>query len=507
VTPTELLRVLDAARGHSALAAAFFELLTDRERADCAALLVREAPLRLARGQVLFTSGSRAADEPAYWLLDGCVEEWQGPFRLSQRFAGDLVGELPALLTTQRIARGRRSAQPQTTTAIARDACLLLPVDASTLESALSTFPAFARALLRGLAQHAVDLSDDGGQINEASEEFFPRGVGQLLPGPYECKDVTMSCLPMRLPADPSHLLNRVRPPGVTWLGDIYYLTFVQMRGTQHAGFNATFDYDEVTLFVPARVEGCRVPRVHVPFIYADNVMAVFLGREIAGLPKLQVSTFIEPETPRPLRGSRASGDRWRYTLRRQGQTEVDLRARVVPKGTGSALEWPGLALDAVALARSLCGPITGEARHLERIYRGLAANAPLPLEVPLPLGRMPTTAWKRTFNARAAYPYADMRRVPWRADDFDADALTETPFRVQRVHAFDALRWDVPTHAFSPTFAAAGTAPVGEWGFRMRLSMVMEPGSVLLDYRDDPRFAGDPRLNWGPFGRDDAAP
>jgi hypothetical protein len=90
---------------------------------------------------------------------------------------------------------------------------------------------------------------------------------------------------------------------------------------------------------------------------------------------------------------------------------------------------------------------------------------------------------------------------------DFDADALTETPFRVQRVHAFDALRWDVPTHAFSPTFAAAGTAPVGEWGFRMRLSMVMEPGSVLLDYRDDPRFAGDPRLNWGPFGRDDAAP
>jgi hypothetical protein len=49
----------------------------------------------------------------------------------------------------------------------------------------------------------------------------------------------------------------------------------------------------------------------------------------------------------------------------------------------------------------------------------------------------MPTTAWKRTFNARAAYPYADMRRVPWRADDFDADALTETPFRVQRVHAF----------------------------------------------------------------------
>jgi len=244
-----------------------------------------------------------------------------------------------------------------------------------------------------------------------------------------------------------------------------------------------------------------------VPFIYADNVMAVFLGREIAGLPKLQVSTFIEPECPRPLHEKQDPDDRWRYTLRRQGNTEVDLRARVVPREPGSPLEWPGLALDALALARGLCRPSSGEAQHLERVYRGLAANAPLPVDLPMQLGRMPTTAWKRTFNVQAAYPYADMQRVPWRASDFDADALTETPFHVQRVHAFDALRWEVTDDAFRPSFAAAGTSPVGEWGFRMRLSILMAPGRVLLDYREDPRFMGDPRLNWGPFGRDDAGP
>ncbi len=156
--------------------------------------------------------------------------------------------------------------------------------------------PGLVRAVLQAVAVHAPELADDEGQVVEALDEFFPRGFGQLTPGPYDCRDVTIHLFPFVMPEAPDHPMQVSRPPGVFLAEPVLFRGAGEdARHGVHPAFAQTFHYDEVTFFVPSAVEGIKTPSLHIPFIYADNIMAILLGRELAGMPKLQVSTFIEP--------------------------------------------------------------------------------------------------------------------------------------------------------------------------------------------------------------------
>ncbi len=495
--PATLLGHLDRASARSEFARAFLELLTPAEQLDCLTLLSPSEPLNVGRGQVLFGDGKVASHDDCVWILEGAVEEWKGNFRMSRRLAGDLVGELPALLTSRETGRRRARPEVQVMKAITRDPTLIVHLKGPAVMRAVERFPAFARALLRGLAAHARDLADDEGQLLEATEEFFPRGFGQLTPGPYDCRDVTMHILPLSLRKESAdHPMNLACPPGVKFIGETAIMAFVQMRDVRHPGFSTAFNYDEVAFFIPCLVDGRPVLRFHVPFIFADNVMAVFLGREIAGLPKLQVSTFID---------TLETGE-VRLMMRRNGRTDVDLRGRpadFAPSLRGLA-DAPGAVLDLLSSLSD--GRLTEVA--FKAAWEGLcrcAALAPtslLELLGATGLFSVRAASWKRVFHPATAYVSSGPGQKAWTPETFQVDALCETPFRVTALHEIEPMSFGLDGLYFGRTFPGRGLEPLSPLGLRVKMSMIMETGSVLLDYRTESRFEADRRLRWGPTGR-----
>jgi CRP-like cAMP-binding protein len=499
VSPTELLRHLESEAATGAFARAFRTHVPPARRKDTLARLIGSGAgaLRVVeRGRDVFADAEIVPGAALFLVLGGLVEEWKGQFRLSVRRPGDLLGELPAL--TDGTPR-------QPNAAIARDTARLLTISRDALRAALDAEPGLVRALLGAVAHHARELADDEGQTLEALDAFFPRGFGALTPGPYDCRDVTLHLFPFVLPDAADHPMQLSRPAGVRYASRLFMVALVKMRDTRHPAFDKAFDYDEVTVFVPALVDGQKAPYLHVPFIYADNVMAIILGREISGFPKLQVSTFIEPENPDAPHDEEPRDARWRLLALRDGRRALEMRCAVEPvaqaRGARDALAglratWRALATDT---ALSL-----DDARTLwEQGVNALLATPTSVLNLPRRLGldTVYTSAWKRLFRPDARYTAKGGARMPARESDFHVDALCETRFQVGTFQSVAALRLD-PEPFLGEGMPFAGCTPLSTLGLRVHLSMKMVGGPVLIDYLDDHRWAQDPARLWGPWTR-----
>lgn len=481
MTPESLLERLERLRERPGFAAEFFAEVAPSRRLACLKRLLHGAgePVTLGTHAVLFHP--ETADERPWLILSGSLDEWSGQIRMATRRAGDLIGELPAL---------QRGLQRQGLDAVAREPSTLLPLAPAAFEDTVRRDAGFARAVLRAVALHAAAYVDDESQFMEALRQYFPRGRGILTAGPYDCAGTVLHLF---FCADAGGVdeVAAALPPGVERLASRphYMLGVTHMgRVTQpHVPDRTPFTYDEVVVFTPVRVHGCLLPRLHVPYIFPDNLMAAFLGREIAGLPKLRASTYVDD----------LGGGVTRLLMRRLGANQLDIRFREVPLDSAPVPDWPlhdparvwGLLLDPARRAGE--GPALAEAMGL-RALRALHPRLPWSPAYAPPVR---VTAWKRIFDPSARYE--GPRR--WRRRDFQVDALCEIPFHVRTVREIRLLELvdgGIHTH---PDFPVGACRPLSRYGLRVQMDMTMAPGRVLLDYRRRPRFWRSDRLTWGP--------
>ena len=501
VTAADLLARLRARVEHSAFARAFMERVPARQRLPCLQRLLGPEPVSLVSveaRETIFKGAQSLPGEGLFLVYDGVVEEWQSQFRLSVRRPGDLLGELPALAPSL-------AGVGQPNAAVARDACRLVPFRGDALRAALDAHPGLVRALLQAVAEHAGEFADDEGQIVEALDEFFPHGFGQVTPGPYDCPDVTLHLFPFVIPDAPDHPMQIARPPGVTWLGRLFFVALVKMRDTGHPVFAQRFSYDEITFFVPSSVDGVTGFSLHIPFIYADNIMAILLGRELAGMPKLQVSTFIEPLE----RGSDEAPDEtpgetplWRLLARRGDRTELELRFRAGAQSTST-----GAAPAAVkglwdALMNESSLSIDAAAELWSQLADVIVALGDLRLPLWMGLDTVNTTARKRIFRPDAHYTSATGARMVAGPGDFQVDALCETQFKVGQVLDVTPLQLEPGAAGVfvAAGFPLEGCQPLSTRGLRVHLKMQMIGGPVLIDYLTSRRWGRDPARSWGPW-------
>lgn len=415
-----------------------------------------------------------------YLVLSGSLDEWRGQFRIATRRAGDIVGELPAL---------QRVWPEQGLTATAREPTRVLALSPRSFMEAINRFHGFARVVLRAVAEHAADFVDDESQYGEALDQYFPKGRGRLTPGPYDCRNTTLHLFFCR-DGDPTvDEVGDAMPPGLSyWPGAPHYMLGVASMGEiTHRSIRErqSFTYDEVMVFVPVRVDGHVRPRFHVPFMFPDNIMAIFLGREIAGLPKLRASTFVD-QFPDGLT---------RLLMRRLGRTELEIRFREVAPAPSPKSWLPG------SLAEAWQAILDTDVRNERRLR--LAEDAMvwavdkfkprLPWSPPIP-PRMFSTAWKRVFDPRTRY--TGPRR--WTPADFQVDALCETPFQITRVHDMSVLELTEPIW-FHAEFPVGQSVSISRYGLKVKMDMTMLPGRVLIDYRKRLRYRRSRQLDWMP--------
>ncbi|MEY3011785.1 MAG: Acetoacetate decarboxylase [Pseudomonadota bacterium] len=495
--------------------------------------------IELGERQTLFVDEDR--NRRAFLVLSGGFDEHRLAVRASIRRPGQLLGAVTLYSSLDRPAgahqgdvppHGREGAEVRTRIA---SEVLVLPGDA--LLRASNRNATLVRALLKTLTEHAGDYLDDADQYDEAFEQYFPGRSGMLTPAPYDVASARMRIFFCEPPEDQREALEAMVPPGARWhpLARFWMLVLAEMRGIAPRFHKAaSFDYDEVSAFVPIQVG--YDPRVwcHVPFMFPDNIMAIYMGREIFGLPKRRSANFFDPlldgrerflmrrMLPEELR-LRELGPDFRQAVRRPKQVDVlDVRYRTVPEAeergaiTGELL--PALAprlglqsldwLGKIAFGSSLSGT-------LERWAMGHLPERPCATAVqwgnryldavPEALRTVPVSAWKRIFAPGATVRGPGPQR--WRSADFEVDALAMTPFPVHRVERMQLIRLEgeAPMWA-TPGFPIMRPKPLSPIGLRVDVRMSLGPGRPLHDYKRHPGSGRDrARLDWGPSAGDDS--
>ena len=118
-------------------------------------------------------------------------------------------------------------------------------------------------------------------------------------------------------------------------------------------------------------------------------------------------------------------------------------------------------------------------------------------------------TAWKRIFAPEVQSTTADSS--PWRRSDFEVDAVCCTPFPINEIHKVEII--DFREESGGGLFTTDGfpitdIESVSSFGLHLSVSMALEPGRVVHDYRNDPLSLLSSRreeLSWGPHQTADA--
>ncbi len=496
-----------------------------------------------------------------YLIVSGRFDEYRLSVRASVRWTGDLVGYMPLLsplddpfwrctpaeaveespggLLGAKVATGdpteRNREGSEVRTCVPS---VVVPIDGRRFVELLDTNLTFARVMLRYMAEHGSDYLDDHDQYDEAFEQYFPGRSGMLTPPPYTVGQADMRIFFCKKPEDPA-LLEQMLPPATRWYPefDFYLLVCTEMRDIApkwHPG--ATFSYDEVAVFVPAQ-HGLD-PRLyfHVPFMFPDNIMAIYMGREILGLPKRRAANFCEEFTD-------ADPGLWRFLMRRMlpqdardrqtalgfhlpKQVDVlDMRWRKVgPEDEAERFGdlvgalWGEVVPDVLAkwfasklgdvfgvLLEQGADAIDGEGTPLEKVAAKL--NAVLPY-IPESLRSVNTTAWKRIFASEVSTHGSGEQR--WRRGDFESDCIACTPFPIRKIHALEAI--DASESLGGGLYTTRGfplthNELITPIGLRVNVEMGLEPGRVVHDFRRDLlalSYKRRNRLAWGPYAGDD---
>lgn len=390
------------------------------------------------------------ADEPAWLILEGVVEEWRGQLRLATRRPGDLVGELPALQPGHQLTRN--------STATAATAVRAVRIDGKRLADAVRDNAGVARAMLASVAFHAAEYADDEGQLHEALDEYFPQGRGLLVPPPYDVGEVTLHLFLARHGGADDRVAAAL-PSQIKPVSDVYLIGAAQMRDVSSPNISKCFNYDELMVFLPAVVRPFSVPRLHVPFMFPDNIMAILLGREISGLPKLQSSTFVDSDVLE-------SGDT-RIMWRRQGRAEFELHFKAAPTLCEGVVSGSWQEVLAALVSES------------DGVWQGLPGWLRKAL---LLKSRVPTTSWKRILSPSAA---VEGGRIVARGggNPYEVDCITQTDYRINSITSIEGIevthQWQDAEHF--PLGAVDLASPVG---LKVTLSMTMLPGRTLKDLR-----------------------
>lgn len=411
-----------------------------------------------------------------WFLLDGSVDEWRSAIRAAVRGPGALIGEVPMIEPLKDSRGSRFGAQVRT-----REPVKALAIMREHLLAVLDESPLLCRSILSYVADHAAEYLNDHGQFDEALDQYFPSNNGWLLPAPYDVRKARMRIFFCRATKDPVAQLRL--PPGLTfYLGiPVYMLVLIDMQDIRsvYPPTARSFSYNEVSVFVPVRVPGLALPRFHVPYMYPDNIMAVYLGREIFGLPKLRSSNFSDDL----LDGSK------RFLMRRGSTNVLEAHYHELPERE----QWRNLYDNPPQDFRDALQRVTGAmADPFDTLFGQLAslvsersdsltiaADASLNV-LPSWLKKVRTTSWKRIFD-----PHTTLRhKEGWDPSQFAVDGIVETPFNIHRILDFKVLRLvDDHIHAPEKYFPTAPLELLLPFGMEMSVQMTLEGGRQLLDY------------------------
>lgn len=177
---------------------------------------------------------------------------------------------------------------PRTASATAFSDIVLAVLPRKEFQDLMALSPRFARNVIEHLARDVRNLHRADERVRLNFDDHFDSPNARLVPGPYAMEDVDLRLFLMH--GSPSSLV-RWMPPGVKPLPGLedrwflisgYYPRFFSLHPNRHAKPVA---YSETAPYVPCLLPDGS-PALFCLEAYPDNYMAIFLGRELYGIPR-----------------------------------------------------------------------------------------------------------------------------------------------------------------------------------------------------------------------------
>ena len=474
---------------------------------------------------VLWEQG--AAPDECLLILSGTVEEWNLGGRVSVRGANDLIGEVELFVP---------GVAPRGCAVTVAQQATVLRLDASDAEELLQ-HPDILRGLFQRMAQHAyTQLRGTGSERAGALKTEFPGQRGMLLPGPYEGKNCLLHIFLADYPGGDNSIFQKTMPPDMRPHPgyNFFLLVHSKLEDFHHkVAQTHSYPYDELGIMVPVEVEG-RL-RFFIPYLFPDNLMAIFGGREVYGLQKMHMPSYTDWYLKRLL-----SYDKGRFVVDVSYETQalqdadlVELRDLIRDlfnlREMGGSMDRRDLEDEhaytmhlGALLAGILDNPLTSVAARFLNVFddgerarqakgKALAMlleelNSWLSHNLEGDRTCLPSVGWKRIYHHAAQM--TDPQKMAWRPEHFQVDELISYPFAIQRVRRLELLR---PRRVSVDDSLIGRPFPrVRPLGLRVVVDMDMGRGETLIDYRERyghrPPPLGSPEgeaLAWGPAAWD----
>lgn len=422
----------------------------------------------------LFSSGEES--DTCWLILSGTIDEWIEQNRAAVRSPGEFIGEVSTFARS-----------PLTTTCEGRTDCVLLEIPGVLIRE-LASFPfVFANWFLGEVARHATqwaaatELTAQYGEL-----QTYPYCNSSTFPGPYEgiqCELVYLFC------KREGEEMALATPPRVSWMTDAYMICAAHYPDfhSQFALKYVQMKYSEVSVMVPAWVEGQDLPQILMPYVYADSVQPVLAGREVFGYPKMKYPVAFDSNV-----GLFKSD---RFLVRKEGVNVI--------RATYETVEWESVdaSVRAEALRRWL-DPHGQQHPDHERVVDASAQSDSTWLidlynSLPQALRTLGASTWKRSFD-----PSAFMHSpgpIEWNPDQFQVDGIAGSKFIMSNLTQIDfVVPIDFITTDGFIDHEVNLALPVG---LRVVLDMQMVPAAMQQDYLTDPPTSADDlrKMMWGP--------
>lgn len=440
----------------------------------------------------------------AWLLIEGRAEAWIGNARAGTYSPGQLLGAAAAL-------GGGRAEQ-----LVALTDVVLLRVEAERLRHAITQPGESGRALLHDIASDAQGRAEGvGDALVRLTHQPF-RGGHQLAPPPYSTGHAKVRIIavewPERLRNELPPRMEPIREPALLVIARLQHL-----RPWQADPLDGP-EFTEAGLLLPVDIHNgdeAPVPGLYAPWAWPNNLMSLFMGREMFGLAKTYGNVY------------ESSGDHPRAVLRMDGRPGLDLRfTHLEPEDILSRTD-EALALVEAISGRHLCEvkawPLPSLQSRLDRPGHRVARarfeqstsarereqfvwpdeadcddDALRMLKAATravdPLSRMVTAlpehlrsrtlyAWQRQFETRVE---GHTGRWDWDPSQFVKDGITTSRLELRTL---ETVEWFELTegHDIVPLFGPTPLLlrPVSRLGIRLRGVFAHHAGDTLLSYLD----------------------